>query len=109
MLIAARSSRLAGIIGQATAPVSLLYPAGLDPDNVTYDVIFNRLLEIFLANITFANICALIGATFFVATLLTRTMVPLRVSNMISNVFLWLSARSPATSKRFSYLCYYCQ
>jgi hypothetical protein len=44
-------------------------------------------LEIFLANITIANICALIGATFFVATLLTRTMVPLRVSNMISNVF----------------------
>jgi Cyclic nucleotide-binding domain len=44
-------------------------------------------LEIFLANITVANICALLGATFFVATLLTRTMVPLRVSNMISNVF----------------------
>ena len=48
---------------------------------------FNRLLEIFLANVTIANICALLGATFFVATLLTRTMVPLRVSNMISNVF----------------------
>ena len=44
-------------------------------------------MEIFLANITIANICALLGATFFVATLLTRTMVPLRVSNMISNVF----------------------
>jgi hypothetical protein len=73
---------------------------------ITYDAIFNRLLEIILANITVANICALVGATFFVATLLTRTMVPLRVSNMISNVFLWLSARSPAISKRFSYLCY---
>jgi CRP-like cAMP-binding protein len=44
-------------------------------------------VEIFLVNITIANICALLGATFFVATLLTRTMVPLRVSNMISNVF----------------------
>jgi hypothetical protein len=65
----------------------LLIQLGLDPDNVTFDAIFNRLLEIFLANITIANICALIGATFFVATLLTRTMVPLRVSNMISNVF----------------------
>ncbi len=65
----------------------ILIQLGLDPNNVTYDAIFNRLLEIFLANITIANICALVGAIFFVATLLTRTMIPLRVSNMISNVF----------------------
>jgi len=65
----------------------ILIQLGLDPDHVTFDAISNRLLEIFLANITIANICALIGAIFFVATLLTRTMVPLRVSNMISNVF----------------------
>ena len=65
----------------------ILIQMGLDPDNVTYHAIFARLGEIFLANITIANICALIGAIFFVATLLTRTMVPLRVSNMISNVF----------------------
>ena len=65
----------------------ILVQLGLDPDNITYDAISNRLLEIFLANITIANICALVGATFLVATLLTRTMVPLRVSNMISNVF----------------------
>jgi CRP-like cAMP-binding protein len=65
----------------------ILVQLGLDPDHITYDAIFNRLFEIFLANITIANICALVGAIFFVATLLTRTMVPLRVSNMISNVF----------------------
>jgi len=65
----------------------ILVQLGLDPDNITFDAIFNRLVEIFLVNITIANICALLGATFFVATLLTRTMVPLRVSNMISNVF----------------------
>ena len=65
----------------------ILIQLGLDPNNVTYDAISNRLLEIFLANITIANMCALVGAIFFVATLLTRTMVPLRVSNMISNVF----------------------
>ena len=46
---------------------------GLDPDNITYDAIFNRLLEIFLANITLANMFALVGAIFFVATLLTQT------------------------------------
>ena len=65
----------------------ILIQLGLDPNNVTYDAIFNRLLEIFLANITIANMCALVGAAFLVATLLTRTMIPLRVSNMISDVF----------------------
>src|SRR6202158_1938807 len=61
----------------------ILFQMGLDPDNVTYDAIFNRLLEIGLANITLANMFALIGAVFFVATLLTQTMVPLRIANMV--------------------------
>jgi ABC-type multidrug transport system fused ATPase/permease subunit len=65
----------------------ILIQLGLDPNNVTYDAIFNRLLEIFLANITLANLFALIGAIFFVATLLTQTMVPLRVANMIGCAF----------------------
>src|SRR6202048_2192751 len=65
----------------------ILIQMGLDPDNVTYDAIFNRLLEIFLHNITLANMFALIGAIFFVATLVTQTMVPLRVANMIGCAF----------------------
>src|SRR5438105_3399765 len=65
----------------------ILTQLGLDPDNVTYDAIFNRLLELFLHNINLANMFALIGAIFLVATLLTRTMVPLRIANMIGNVF----------------------
>src|SRR5438477_6252676 len=65
----------------------ILIQLGLDPNNITYDAIFNRLLEIFLANITLANLFALIGAVFFVATLLTQTMVPLRVANMIGCAF----------------------
>src|ERR1700683_4253504 len=65
----------------------ILVQLGLDPDNVTYDAIFNRLLEIFLHNITLANMFALVGAVFFVATLLTQTMVPLRVANMIGCAF----------------------
>src|SRR4030088_2208138 len=65
----------------------ILVQMGLDPDNVTYDAIFNRLLEIFLANITLANMFALVGAVFFVATLLTQTMVPLRVANMVGCAF----------------------
>src|SRR6201987_4839983 len=65
----------------------ILIQMGLDPNNVTYDAIFNRLLEIFLHNINLANMFALVGAIFFVATLLTQTMVPLRVANMIGCVF----------------------
>ena len=80
----------------------ILIQLGLDPDNVTYDTIFNRLLEIFLANITIANLCALVGAVFLVATLLTRTMVPLRVSNMFSNVS-FMAFGALACDKRWSH------
>jgi hypothetical protein len=79
----------------------ILIQLGLDPDNVTYDAIFNRLLEIFLANITIANLCALVGCVFLVATLLTRTMVPLRVSNMFSNVS-FMAFGALACDKRWS-------
>jgi len=59
----------------------------MTPSNITYDAIFNRFSAFVLANITLASMCALVGAAFYVATLLTRTIVPLRVSNMISNAF----------------------
>lgn len=65
----------------------ILVQLGLDPNNITYDAIFNRLLEIVVANITLANAFALVGVMFFVATLLTQTMVPLRVANMIGCAF----------------------
>jgi hypothetical protein len=58
----------------------ILIQLGLDSDNVTYHAIFNRVLEILLAQITLANMCALLGSLFFVATLLMRTMMPLRIS-----------------------------
>jgi len=59
----------------------------VDPNNLTYDALFNRLLEIVLANITLANMFALVGAIFLVATLLMHTMVPLRVANMAGCTF----------------------
>jgi Cyclic nucleotide-binding domain len=65
----------------------ILVQMGLDPNNITYDALFNRLLEIVLANVTLANMCALVGAMFFVATLLMQTMVPLRVANMAGCTF----------------------
>src|SRR6202012_574173 len=65
----------------------ILLQMGPDPNNITYDAIFNRLTEIIIANITLANMFALVGAVFFVATLLTQTMVPLRVANMAGCAF----------------------
>ena len=65
----------------------ILVQMGLDPNNITYDAVFDRLVEIVLANITLANMFALVGAIFFVATLLMQTMVPLRVANMAGCTF----------------------
>jgi ABC-type multidrug transport system fused ATPase/permease subunit len=65
----------------------ILVQLGLDPNNITYDALFNRLLEIVLANITLANMFALVGAIFLVATLLMHTMVPLRIANMAGCTF----------------------
>jgi len=64
----------------------ILVQMGLDPNNITYDALFNRLLEIVLANMP-ANMFALVGTIFFVATLLTQTIVRLRVANMIGCTF----------------------
>jgi len=89
-LSADTSSTLDRILDAATDNLrvaKLLIQMGLDPNNVTWDAIFNRLLEIFLHNITLANMFAVVGAIFFVATLLTQTMVPLRVANMIGCAF----------------------
>jgi Cyclic nucleotide-binding domain len=65
----------------------ILIQMGLDPNNITYDALFNRLLEIVVANITLANMLGLVGAIFFVATLLMQTMVPLRIANMAGCAF----------------------
>src|SRR5215831_4590022 len=65
----------------------LLAPLRLEASNLTFEALFQRFVDIALASITIANILALIGAIFFVATLLMRTMVPLRVTGIISDVF----------------------
>ena len=65
----------------------ILVQMGLDPNNITYDALFSRLLEIVLANITLANLFGVVGAIFLVATLLMHTIVPLRVANMVGCMF----------------------
>ena len=65
----------------------ILLQLGLDPSNVTFDAVVNRLVDVGLTHVTLANMLALTGAVFFVATLLVRTIVPLRVIGIVSNVF----------------------
>jgi Cyclic nucleotide-binding domain len=57
------------------------------PGKFSFDALYSHLEQFFLASINFANFLALLGAIFFVATLLMRTIVPLRISAIISDIF----------------------
>jgi hypothetical protein len=65
----------------------LLTQLGLDPNEVTVAEVVHRLEGAAWAAINLANVFALLGALFYVATLLMRTIVPLRVSALISCAF----------------------
>ena len=80
--------RLLAAVAQNLRIEKILLQLGLDPGNITFDAVANRLVDIGLAHITLANMLALIGAIFFVAMLMVRTIVPLRIIGIISNVFL---------------------
>ena len=99
-----QSSILDRILETATDNLKIakiLVQLGLDPNNVTYEAIFSRLLEILLANINIANMCAVIGALFFVATLVTKTMVPLRIWSLLSNLFFMAFGALATDAKTF--------
>jgi hypothetical protein len=61
--------------------------AKLDARSLSMESAFARLGHFAVGAINFANVLALLGAVFFVATLLMRTIVPLRVSAIISDLF----------------------
>jgi len=83
----------------------LLLQLGLDPSHITYDAVFSRLVDIVVANINFTNMLALTGAIFYVATLMVRTIVPLRVIGIISMVFfIAYGALAGAAATFFLYL-----
>jgi Cyclic nucleotide-binding domain len=65
----------------------LLFELHVDLNNLSFDEVYHRLIEIILANINIANTCALIGAAFYAVTFLTPTMVRLRVFGILSAVF----------------------
>ena len=72
--------------------VKFLTGLGLDPATITYDQIFDRLQDLAVANLTFANILAMAGAIFLVTTFVVRTIVLMRVLCIFSIVFFLGSA-----------------
>ncbi len=83
----------------------LLIQLGLDPTNVTWHAIFERLIDVTSAHLNFASMCALVGAGFYAATMLMRTMVPLRVFGIVSALFFMAyGALAGAMSTFFMYL-----
>jgi CRP-like cAMP-binding protein len=82
----------------------ILIQVGLDPNTITYDAIFNRLVDLALVNITFANVLALIGGIFLISTFVVRTIVLMRVLCIVSIVFfLGSSALSGSVPKFLMY------
>jgi hypothetical protein len=79
--------RVLGAAAQNLRIEKILLQLGLDPTNVTFEAVVNRLVDVGLTHITLANMLALMGAIFFVATLMVRTIVPLRIIGIVSNVF----------------------
>jgi hypothetical protein len=61
--------------------------AQLGTHSWSMESVLARLGQLAIAAINIANVLALFGAIFFVATLLMRTIVPLRVSAIISDLF----------------------
>jgi hypothetical protein len=84
---------------------NLFIKLGLDPANISYDVVLNRLADIVVANINLANMLALCGASLYVATLMVRTIVPLRILGIISIIFfIGYGALAGAVATFFLYL-----
>src|SRR5262249_34218400 len=80
-------SRAFEFLTQASWIERLITDLGFDPSQLTIDGVFHRLMDIAVANINTANMLALAGSLFYVATLMMRTIVPLRVVGIISIAF----------------------
>jgi cyclic nucleotide-binding protein len=74
-------------LSQNLTVAKLLILLHLDPNNVTYDAILQRVGELVLANINIPNACALVAAAFYAATFLMPRMIPLRVFGILSALF----------------------
>ncbi len=79
--------RVLNFLGQHLKIDKVFLDLGLDPNHFTYDAVIHRVMEVAIANINIANVLALVGAAFYVATLMMRTIVPLRIIGIISITF----------------------
>ena len=83
---------LIAIISHAVQPgtdwvgAKALVVLGFDIGGITFEKIFSRVEEFLQTKLSFASALAILGGIFFVATLLMRTMVPLRISAIMSNM-----------------------
>lgn len=84
---------------------NLLNQLGFDPGNVTFEAVFNRLVDLAWANINIANTLALLGAVFYVTTLLMRTIVPLRIFGIFGDMsFIGYGVLANSVTTFFLYL-----
>ncbi|MGB8187204.1 MAG: cyclic nucleotide-binding domain-containing protein, partial [Pseudolabrys sp.] len=79
--------RIYNFLGQNLHLDKIFIDLGFDPNHFTWDAVAHRVIEVAIANINTANVLALVGAAFYVATLMMRTIVPLRVIGIISITF----------------------
>lgn len=83
----------------------LMLELGFNLTNISYGAFFHRLMDIALSNINFPNMLALAGAVLYVATLVVRTIVPLRVLGIVSTLFfIAYGALAGAVATLFLYL-----
>jgi hypothetical protein len=59
----------------------------IDPGKISVDAIYRGLEQLAATSFNLANLLAVLGVGFFVATLLARTIVPLRIAAIISDIF----------------------
>ncbi|HZP70729.1 MAG TPA: cyclic nucleotide-binding domain-containing protein [Pseudolabrys sp.] len=81
------ANRAAEFLAQVAWLDKWITDLGFDPSQLTVDGVFHRLMDVAVANINTANMLALAGSLFYVATLMMRTIVPLRVIGIISIAF----------------------
>jgi hypothetical protein len=81
------ANRVIDVVAKDLSFNKFVLELGLDPANISYHAIFNRLTHVALSNVNLPNMLALVGAMLYVATLVVRTIVPLRVFGIISTLF----------------------
>jgi CRP-like cAMP-binding protein len=78
---------------------------GLDPSHLSFRAVAHHLIGLVFANMNFVNFLALVGAALYVVTQLVRTIVPLRVIGIFSNIFfIAYGALAGVTTTLFLYL-----